>query len=252
MAQMLRQTGHEQLYDARGWSLFRLAHHRLQIQAMACSLPPVSVPDQLLDYLDEQMSLVKLEQDAHHISNICARGKRLEEQLRDRETGAAKSLSLARQMQCLDREILTWRQGPQWAYATLSASDLTDDSAILSTFPECLHIHPDIWIAYEWKYHHTSRILLHKQLPSCLHRAAALGVEFPPRETESIAPLLVPLVAESIDIVRSLATRILATVPQMMGNIDHVGQTRGGGRLDTQVKSNRSLFPALAHQDLDE
>lgn len=252
MAQMLRQRGHEQLYDARSRNLFRLAHHHLQMQALACSLPPAPVPDQLLDYLDEQMSFMRLEQDAHRISNICARRRRLEEQLWDMETGAAKLSSLVREMQCLDREIMTWRQGPQWAYATLGASDLTGDSAILATFLESLHIHPNKGTAYEWNHHHTSRILLHKQLLSCLHWAAALDVESPAHETENIAPLLVPLVAESVDIVRSLATKILATAPQMMGDIDHDGQIRGVGVPRPRCRAIGAYFLLWPHQDLDE
>lgn len=181
--------------------------------------------NELLDHLNDQVAFVKLETDADRISRICARGRRLREQLRDGATGAAELLQLVREMQSLDRETVAWRQGPEWSYATLKTSDLVGDGRVLSTFPASMHIHQDIWTAYEWNYHHTSRIMIHTQLLGCLHRAATLDVE----EANGIASLLVPLEAESIAVIQSLTTKIIATVPQMFGDIDHIGRVREPG-----------------------
>lgn len=227
MSQLLRKRGHEQLYDARGWSLFRLAHHRLQMQSLAFNITPTTNSDDLLDVLNDKMCFVKLEKDVTRISSVCAKGRSLRGQLQANETGAAELLNLVREMHSLDQEAVAWRQGPEWSYATLQCSDLTPagDDAVLSTFPDAVHIHSDIWTAYEWNYHHTSRILMHKQLLACLHRAATQDPDMD-HTASSMAPLLVPLEVESISIIQSLTAKVLATVPQMMGDIDHTGQVR--------------------------
>lgn len=230
MSQILRRRGHEQFYDARGWSLFRLAHHRVQKQNLAFNLPPAAVSEELLDYLNEQMSFVKLEKDTNRIAQLCARGRSLRAQLNSDQshqagTSPTELLNLVREMQALDRDTVSWRSGPEWSYATLKSSDLQGDVVVLSAFPQSVQIHPDIWTAYEWNYHRCARILLHKQLIACLHRAATLTIE-DRDDASNVASLLPPLEVESITLIRHLTTEILATVPQMLGDIDHAGQVR--------------------------
>ncbi|KAF3768092.1 hypothetical protein M406DRAFT_329132 [Cryphonectria parasitica EP155] len=244
MAQILRKRGHDQFYDARGWSLFRLAHHRLQKQALAFNLPPVPVIDELFEHLNDQMPFVRLERDASRISSLCAKGRALRAALQNldqEQRGATELLNLVREMQSLDREAVAWRQGPEWSYAVLKTSDLAGDEAVLSTFPDTIHIHPDIWTAYEWDYHHTARVLMHKQLLACLHRAAMLSTG-DDEESTCVASLLIPLEAESVAIIRSLVTKVLATVPQMMGDIDHTGHVRRSQSLAPRCRAIGAYF----------
>lgn len=187
------------------------------------------------------MSFVKLEKDATRISSICAKGRSLRGQLQASETGAAELLELVREMQSLDQEAMAWRQGPGWSFATLKRSDLVGDEAVLSTFPDYVHIHPDIWTAYEWNYHHASRILMHKQALACLHRAATQDPEND-HTASIIAPLLIPLEVESITIIQSLTTKIFATVPQMMGDIDHTGQVKKAVSAPPRCRAVGSYF----------
>ncbi|PSR82107.1 hypothetical protein BD289DRAFT_454489 [Coniella lustricola] len=267
MSQILRHRGKEQLYDARGWSLFRLAHHRVQKQALAFRLPPpfpaatatATTPDatsEFLDDLNDQLSFVKLEKDAHRISHLCARARALrsevtssaqaQRQRRDHPSSAgvdpcqatlaagtaAELIQIVRQLQKLDGEALAWRQGPEWSYATRHRAQLAGNDGVLATFPETVHIHPDIWTAYEWNYHHCARIIMHKQILACLHRAATLSVceggqtAMDYAASNDVASLLTPLEVESITIIRGLTAKILATVPQMLGDIDHAGCVR--------------------------
>lgn len=167
MAQILRKRGHEQLYDGGGWSLFRSAHHRLQKQALACHVPPSLASDELLGRLNEHIPFVKLDRDAYRISALCAKGRALREGLQSASTGARELLDLVRALQALDRETMAWRRGYKWSYATLETSALAGESEVLPTFPEYVHVHADIWSTYEWIHHHTSRIVMHKQLLSC-------------------------------------------------------------------------------------
>lgn len=247
MSQILRRRGKEQFYDARGWSLFRLAHHRVQKHALVFPQPPCEDTDELLDQLNEELSFVKLEKDAYQITQLCTKARELRREVttqsqHNHSIGTSASVStsastselieIIRQLQKLDYEALAWRQGPEWSYATLRRADLSHGGAnesVLASFPETVHIHPDIWTAYEWNYHHCSRIIMHKQILACLHRAAALSIsdDVGGGESNSVASLLTPLEIESMTIIRGLATKIAATVPQMLGDIDHTGCVRG-------------------------
>ena len=74
----------------------------------------------------------------------------------------------------LDQTAITWRQGSCWAYETIHRSELGRDELATSKFPEFIQLHPDVWIAYEWNYHRTARIILHEHLLECLDRLQSL------------------------------------------------------------------------------
>ncbi|KAI1491550.1 hypothetical protein F5X96DRAFT_678309 [Biscogniauxia mediterranea] len=92
MAQIPRLRGHEQqLYNARGWSLFRLIHHCVQKQQLVFGLKPLDESEDWIDRLDDDMPFVHLEND---------------------------------ELRKLDQEAVSWREGPRWSFKTLAARDL--------------------------------------------------------------------------------------------------------------------------------
>lgn len=187
------------------------------------------------------MSFVKLEKDASRISVVCDKGRALRARLQHDDASLEELLDIVREVRSLDSEMVTWREGPEWSYAALNTSDLVGDPAVLSTFPALVHIHPDIWAAYEWNYHNTSRILMHKQLLSCLNREVTASVQDGDHDT-TLTTLLDSLKAESVTIIQGITTKILATVPQMMGDLDYTGQVRQADGLVPRCRAIGAYF----------
>jgi hypothetical protein len=174
---------------------------------------------------------VKLEKNAEDIGHICERGQHLLQQLEDESIKPAQVFDLIREMHMLDQAAVKWRAGPEWSFKTVQKADLIfpndiDDETreAIAGFPEALQLHRDVWTAYEWNYHRTARTLMHKQLLACLRRAAMADTE----DGEDSAAVE-PLEYESLSIIRSLADRVLSTVPQVLGDVDAEGRVIAGG-----------------------
>ncbi|CZR51355.1 related to negative acting factor [Phialocephala subalpina] len=209
MAQILRLRGPDQIYSARGWSMFRLAHHRLQKEQLALGQAPIAESQAWMDSLNEEIPDVRLEKHAFEISKISERARRL---LKEIET--APDQTLIKEMLKLDRVSTTWRNGPEWAFKTVP------------TPTGFIQLHRDVWIAYEWNYHRTARIILHKQLLDCLER-----MDSP------------ELTAASTGVIRGLTDEILSTVPQMMGDIDSDGRPMNNQILSRGIGAYFLLWP---------
>ena len=116
----------------------------------------------------------------------------------------------------LDQIATTWRKGPEWAYREIHYSDMNQDWTKFPNFPAYLQLHHDVWIAYEWNYHRTARMIMHEHLLECLSRLQ--------NSQSGISPLeLASTEQASLVIIRTLANEILSTVPQSLGDIDHQG-----------------------------
>jgi hypothetical protein len=176
----------------------------------------------LLDHLCADMASVHLEKDTLHISTICERARNLLKDLKETDMSVRQVIDLVHEMQALDQAAVSWRQGQQWAFSTISKTELTGSKVVMADFPDSIQIHPDIWSAYEWNYHRTARIILHEQLLTCLRRASNASAHL----ELSDAPIVTPLVVESVTIIRSLADKVLATVPQSLGDLDDSGRVR--------------------------
>lgn len=162
-----------------------------------------------------QLSLQGEEQNLK-ITQTCARARELLERLQDPNLPLEETLSLVNEVHLLDSEAATWRNGPEWKYRVIYRSEIITDPTEASRFPACIEIHQDVWIAFEWNYHRTARIIMHENLLQCLHRLRTTNKdvhEFPFKATEQ----------SSISTIRTLADDILSTVPQTFGDIDQEG-----------------------------
>ena len=244
MAQILRLRGPNQIYGARGWSLFRLSHHRIvripsllsfplspslcmkmlmetiqQKQQLISKLSLLPESDAWLDSLNDEMTEIRIEKDNHKISKVCARGRELLQALGDGGASAEEFLDMVKEMHDLDQATTTWRAGPDWVFKTIHRSEIIHGEEAALFFPEFVQLHRDVWIAYEWNYHRTARILLHENLLSCLDKLEALC-----SETQDPLPVdSVSLRETSISTIQFLIDEVISTVPQMLGDIDHEG-----------------------------
>jgi len=139
---------------------------------------------------------------------------------------AAQTLAMVQEMHDLDHTSSTWRQGPDWAYKTLHRSEITTRDASSPTeskaLPEHVQLHHDVWIAYEWNYHRTARIILHEHLLECLDRLHSLHPS--PQDDDTDLSNLHTINQASLTKIHALVDDVLATIPQSLGDIDHEGR----------------------------
>ncbi|KAF5638725.1 negative acting factor [Fusarium sp. NRRL 52700] len=215
MAHILRLRGHEQFHDPRGWGLFRLAHHRLQKQHLAKQLSPLPESQDWLEKLNDDMASVKLEKDGLAINQICQQANQLLDSIDAGDIEPHKLLGLVDTMLSLDQEAANWRQKPEWSFQTRTRGEILDNREPYFWLPESVQLHPDLWMAYEWNYHRTARIILHQKLVACLEKV---------NTTVPSDSGLTTRVTESINTVQLLAGEVLTTVPQSFGDIDRLGR----------------------------
>jgi hypothetical protein len=172
-----------------------------------------------LDSLNEELPYVRIEKDSFQINKICERARHLLKSIDDTNLSVDQILDMVKEMHDLDQVATTWRQGPDWAYKTIHRSEITHDELTTSKFPEFVQLHRDVWIAYEWNYHRTARIILHEHLLECLDRLQSLysGIQ------GTYPADLCSLTQACITIIRALVDEVLSTVPQSLGDIDHEG-----------------------------
>ncbi|KAF7542631.1 hypothetical protein G7Z17_g11413 [Cylindrodendrum hubeiense] len=221
MAHILRLRGHEQFHDPRGWSLFRLAHHRLQKHQLAKQIAPLPESEVWLDSLNEEVSTVRLEKDALEISTMCQKANEILRSLSAETLSLEQFLDLFPQMTRLDQKAALQRCKPEWHFKTLQRSEVVGNQDVISRFPEKIELHRDVWMAYEWNYHRTARIILHQKLLACLERARSLSTSQHDFDSEIIIRYEEETSLSQIEI---LADEILATVPQSFGEIDRLGR----------------------------
>ncbi|KAK7956329.1 uncharacterized protein PG986_005551 [Apiospora aurea] len=216
MAQMLRLRGSDQFYNPRGWSLFRLAHHRIQKHQLAFIQPALGESTIRLDQLNDKVPFVRMEKDAHGIKQRCERARRLLENVM--EDGSAHSVESLQELYELDQTASSWRQGPQWQFRSVSATELSSGLPF-PPLTRIVELHGDVWKAYELNYHRTARILFHQQLLKVLEAVLAK-----PDLPELVVLSLHDMMDRSTTTVCALVESILATVPQSLGDIDHLGR----------------------------
>jgi len=183
--------------------------------------PPLPEAEAWLESLNDELPYIRIEKDNHQISKTSERARNLLKSIVDDENSADSIIQMIREMHDLDLVSATWRAGPGWAYRTVQRSELNQHHLLSPQYPKFVQLHTDVWIAYEWNYYRTGRILLHKQLLECLTRL----------ETMSSATLLLSTIQSfkevSISVIRSLVDEILSTVPQSLGDIDREGKPLG-------------------------
>ncbi len=237
MAQILRLRGSDVVYSSRGWSLFRLAHHRIvsiisrysslstdikkQKQRLSHrTLQQVDVEtSEWLNQLNDAEPYVRLEKSAHGIGETCKRARFLLDHINAGGLPAPTLIDMIKELQCLDQGAVTWRQTSQWSFRSIALSDRPDLLPAVQGITDTIQLHSDVWMAYEWNYHRTARIIFLQQVLQC----AKAALELPDIEEDQELDLH-QIMATCIFTIQWLADEFLATVPQSLGDIDHMGQ----------------------------
>lgn len=182
-------------------------------------MPLLPESDNWLDSLSDELTEVRIDKDNHQISKICARGRLLLQNLNENGASSDEILEMIKEIHDLDHATTTWRAGPDWAYKTIHRSEIVHGGEEAFVLPEFIQLHRDVWIAYEWNYHRTARILLHENLLRCLDQLEALCSD----RQEPVPVDSTSLRETSLFTMQFLMDEILSTTPQMLGDIDHEG-----------------------------
>ncbi|KAK6530539.1 hypothetical protein TWF694_003881 [Orbilia ellipsospora] len=223
MAQILRLRGYDQMYNTRGWSLFRLALHRIQKQQLAYNIPPVAETTEWLNHLNDSEPYVRLARDAHEISEVCKRARSLLESVNAGGLPASTVVDMIKEMRSLDQTAVSWRQTSQWAFQTIGLADRPELEPVARGVTCKIQLHSDLWMAYEWNYHRCARIIFLQQLLKCC--IAALEI---PELDEVETEILRNIMGQCDSAIKWLSDEVLATVPQSLGDINHVGGLHDG------------------------
>ncbi|KIW02839.1 uncharacterized protein PV09_05896 [Verruconis gallopava] len=217
MRNILRLRGSHGEYDPKGWSLLRLSHHRMKRHELARGLPPMPDSTQWLDNLDEGDPFVDIEKRNSKINEVCEKARQCLRNVNNDGLDALTIVSVIREMHTLDQLAVNWHEKPHWKFTTISREDVECTPELFALLPETLQLHSDAWMAYEWNYHRTARILMHCQLLKCLDRLDRL-------KNHTVNCEVNELRAYSLSTVRHLTDEILSTVPQSLGDITNKGK----------------------------
>lgn len=223
------------VYNSRGWSLFRLAHHRIVSNQTPCRLSALKymkqkqqlafnmlrVPETAswLNQLNDDEPYVRLEKNTNEINDTCKRARTLLNLINTGGLPASTIVDMIEELHSLDQTAVSWRQTSEWSFKNLAVSERPDLEPVARGITDTLQLHPDIWMAYEWNYHRTARIFFLEQLLKC--SKAALGT---PDLNYVEEKALTDTIAKCTSTIRWLADEILSTVPQTLGDINHMGQ----------------------------
>lgn len=224
IAGILRLRGPDQIYGSRGWSMFRLSHHRLQKQQLAFGQPPLPESEKWLDSLNGELPDVRIEKNNHQISKTCDKARKVLKKINSDEHSVDQILEMMGEMHEVDQVSLSWRAGPEWSYKTIHRSEILDPN--IPSLPDLIQLHQDVWIAYEWNYYRTGRIILHKHLLQCLDRLETLCSG----SSSDVLDNILSYKEISLVVIRSMIDEVLSTVPQSLGDIDHEGRVLGSAR----------------------
>jgi hypothetical protein len=166
--------------------------------------------------LNDALPEVQVEKHAHEISKICERARSLLKEINGFELPDVEILTLIKEMHTLDGVALTWRNNPNWAFKTIPRRTITPNTEVILDFPESIQLHRDVWIAYEWNYHRTARIIMHTQLLACVNK---INLD----SHHDMQAAVDHLRQKSTYTIQNLTDEILSTVPQSLGDIDSQG-----------------------------
>ena len=180
----------------------------------------LSNPNLLLNRLDDSIPHIRTQKENSEIHSTCERARALLERIDDINLTAEKTLDMITEIRDYDFVAASWRQNPSWTYKTVSRSEIFGSKPDALKHPHYVQLHHDVWTAYEWNYHRTGRIILHRHLLECLERLQSSNQYNP--AAFSIDVFLMK--KASLDLIQMLVDEILSTVPQSLGDIDNNGK----------------------------
>jgi hypothetical protein len=190
-----------------------------QKQRLACHISQIPETSDLLTELNDNEPSVRLEKNADDILETCKRARTLLGLITAGGLPASTIVDMVKELHLSDQEAVRWRQTSQWSFTSIAVSERPDLSSVARGITETIQLHSDVWMAYEWNYHRTARIIFLQQLLQCA-KAALEGPDLDVVHEQ----ILSNTIAECVATIQWLADEFLATVPQSLGDVNHMGR----------------------------
>jgi hypothetical protein len=190
-----------------------------QKQRLAYNMSQIAEISEWPSQLNDSEPYVRLEKNAHDIGETCQRARTLLNLINARGLPGSTLVDMIKELHSLDQAAVSWRQAAQWSFSSLAVSERSDLSPAARGITDTIQLHSDVWMAYEWNYHRTARIIFLQQLLQC-SKAALETLDLEKAEDQALNDTM----AECISTIQWLADEFLATVPQSFGDINHMGR----------------------------
>lgn len=204
LAYLLRMRGDDQFFNPQSFSLWRIAHHRLQARQILLREMPHPEQEIWMNRLNDKQPDLHISTHVFHISRLCAEAQGI---LNNPSKPADPFLQEAF---ALIDECEEWvNQLPEHWKAKMIKHQID--------FP--LHeisLHHDIWLAYMLNFHNASRICMREALLDVVSRRRGLDSDHH--------------VQEGTAVITDLTKSLLETMPQLLGLVDFLGRPRQSER----------------------
>jgi hypothetical protein len=189
-----------------------------QKQQLSFNMLPILDMTNWLDQFNDSEPFVRLEKNTNAISETCKRARALLDLVNAGDVPAPTIVDMIKELHSLDQVAVSWRQTSEWSFKNLKVSERPDLEPAAHGITDTIQLHPDIWMAYEWNYHRAARITFLEQLLKC-SKAALETLDLDSEEEKT----LTETITECTSTVQWLVDEVLSTVPQSLGDVDHMG-----------------------------
>jgi hypothetical protein len=179
---------------------------------------PISNASSWLDQLNGKEPFVRLEKNTSMISDTCRRARMLLDLINSGGLPTSTIINMIEELHLLDQSAVSWRQTSQWSFTNLKVAERPDLEAVACGITDTIQLHPDIWMAYEWNYHRAARITFLEQVLKCSKAALETSDLDTTKEQK-----LTDTIAKCTSTIEWLVNEILSTVPQSLGDVNHMG-----------------------------
>ena len=179
----------------------------------------VSNSESWLESLDDDFTSIRAEKMNLQVHNLCERGRTLLDSVENHRLPVHEVLNLIKELSYCDKVMENLRASSSWNFRTIETLRMVQGMGFAFEYPSFVQLHPDIWNAYEWNYHRTGRIIMHRHILGCLNQLdtsdqmdfKALSVEISSMRKASLA------------LTHRMVDEVLSTVAQHLGIIDPNG-----------------------------
>ena len=246
---VLQARGDDQFFDRSRFSLWRVAHQRLQARQILLREEPYPEQNAWLGKLDISFTPLHISADVQQMNALAAAAKKLTHDSELTNVSLVEKIErakhLVRAMQDLITSIMSWTAAmtKAWSPEVIDPNNVLppwemDVSSMFPipsfTCPQVLSYH-DVWLSYMWNFHAASQIVLRESFVDVINFIAAMQARQPNEEE-------VDLIQHEQDAVNGLSATIIRSFPQLLGFIHK--DTRAPNSLPQGTMAGRffSLF----------
>lgn len=204
IANLLKLRGPQQFWSSHGISLWRIAHHRLQIRQLILNQDPLPESSQWIEYLDLSDPSFHIASDNLQVQRICCRYRQIEEA----QSYSQQDINdLSKSFKTLCESMEAWRSNVASEWQARSNPVGHESQELSSTWnlppawrPRLYH---DVWVAYEWCFHDIGQMILREKFIDLMYLVGSASTCGENTRTE---------IAQHIDAIDEVSRRLLETL----------------------------------------